>query len=108
MDFIEGLPLSDGFDTILVVVCRLTKMGLFIPTHKTVDTEGVAHLFLRHVFSKHGAPSDIVSDRGKHFVSRFWKSLCHTLNIKSNLSTAYHLETDGQTEQLNQILKQYL
>jgi hypothetical protein len=108
MDFIEGLPLSDGFDTILVVVCRLTKMGLFIPTHKTVDTEGVASLFLRHVFSKHGAPSDIVSDRGKHFVSRFWRSLCHTLNIKSNLSTAYHPETDGQTERLNQILEQYL
>src|SRR5215469_7958635 len=108
MDFIEGLPLSDGFDTILVVVCRLMKMGLFIPTHNNVDTEGVTLLFLRHVFSKHGAPSDIVSDRGKHFVSRFWKSLCHMLNIKSNLSTTYHLETDSQTKQLNQILKQYL
>jgi hypothetical protein len=108
MDFIEGLPLADGFDTILVIVCRLTKMGLFIPTYRDIDAEDVAMLFLQHVFSKHGTPSDIVSDRGKHFISRFWRSLCNLLDIKANLSTAYHPETDGQTERLNQILEQYL
>jgi RNase H-like domain found in reverse transcriptase/Reverse transcriptase (RNA-dependent DNA polymerase)/Integrase zinc binding domain/Integrase core domain/Chromo (CHRromatin Organisation MOdifier) domain len=108
MDFIEGLPMSEGCDMILVVVDRLTKMALLIPTHREVDAEDVAKIFLRHVFSKHGTPSDIVSDRGKHFISRFWRSLCTMLGIKANLSTAYHPETDGQTERLNQILEAYL
>jgi len=65
-------------------------------------------LFLVHMFSKHGTPSDIVSDRSKHFISQFWRSLCQFLDIKANLSTAYHPKTDGQTEQVNQILEQYL
>src|SRR5467141_332717 len=108
MDFIEGLPLSQGHDTILVVVCRLTKMALFIPTFRDIDAEDLAHIFLSQVFAKHGTPTDIVSDRGKHFISRFWRSLCQLLSIKAHLSTAYHLETDGQTERVNQILEQYL
>lgn len=108
MDFIEGLPESEGFDCIFVVVDRFTKMGRFIPTVKTLDTPGLAFIFLREIFAQHGVPSDIVSDRGKHFISRFWSSLCDLLHIKSNLSTAYHPETDGQTERLNQILEQYL
>ncbi len=108
MDFIEGLPLSEGHDMILVVVFRLTKMALFIPTFKTATSIDLARLFLRNVFSKHGIPQDIISDRGKHFVSNFWSSLCDHLKIKSNLSTSYHPETDGQTERVNQILEQYL
>jgi len=105
MDFIEGLPLSD---MILVVVCHLTKMALFIPTSHNIDAEDLVHIFLSQVFSKHGTPTDIVSDWGKHFISRFWQSLCQLLGIKANLSTAYHPETDGQTEHVNQILEQYL
>ena len=108
MDFIEGLPLSDGHDTILVVVCRLSKMALFFPTFQDIDAEDLACIFLSQVFAKHGTPTDIISDRGKHFISRFWRSLCQLLGIKANLSTAYHPETDGQTEQVNQILEQYL
>jgi hypothetical protein len=108
MDFIEGLPLSDGHDMILVIVDRLTKMALFIPTFSDIDAGEVAMLFLRYVFAKHGTPSDIISDRGKHFTSRFWTSLCELLGIKGNLSTAYHPQTDGQTERVNQILEQYL
>ena len=65
-------------------------------------------LFLRYVFTKHGTPSNIISDRGKHFTSGFWISLCEILGIKGNLSTAYHPKTDGQTERVNQILEQYL
>jgi len=68
----------------------------------------MAHIFLSQVFVKHGTPTDIVSDRGKHFISRFWRSLCQLLVIKANLSMAYHPETNGQTEQVNQILEQYL
>lgn len=108
MDFIEGLPPSATYDSILVVVDRLTKMALFIPTHKTLTSPQLARLFIQHVFSKHGVPTDIVSDRGRHFISRFWADLCASLKIKSNLSTAYHPETDGQTERVNQILEQYL
>jgi len=108
MDFIEGLPLLENHDTILVIVCHLSKMVLFIPTCRDIDAEDLAMLFLVHVFSKHGTPSDIVSDQGKHFISRFWRSLCRLLDIKANLSMAYHPETDGQMEWVNQILKQYL
>ena len=108
MDFIEGLPLSEGFDSILVIVDRLTKMALFIPTHKTLTTPQLTRPFIEHVFSKHGTPQDIVSDRGRHFISRFWATLCNALHIQSNLSTAYHPETDGQTERVNRILEQYL
>src|SRR5436190_14746987 len=108
MDFIEGLPPSQGFNSILVVVCRLTKYAIFIECNSSDDAFRLANLYLKHVFSKHGAPHDIVSDRGKSFVSKFWSSLCKLLGIKSNLSTAYHLETDGQTERINQILEQYL
>ena len=95
MDFIEGLPPSDGHDSILVVVDRLTKMSIFIPTHKTLTSPQLARLFIQHVFAKHGVPIDIVSDRGRHFISRFWADLCSALGIQSNLSTAYHPETDG-------------
>jgi len=95
MDFIEGLPLSDGCDTILVVVCCLTKMALFLPTSHNIDAEDLQ-------------PTDIISDQGKHFILRFWQLLCQLLGIKANLSTAYHPETDSQTECVNQILEQYL
>ena len=108
MDFIEGLPLSDGHDTILVVVCHLTKMALFIPTYRDIDAEDLAMIFLVQVFSKHSTPSDIVSDHGKHFISHFWRSLCKLLGIKANLLMAYHPEMDGQMERVNQILEQYL
>ena len=89
MDFIEGLPLSDAHDTILVIVCCLTKMALFIPTFRDIDAEDLTMLFLVHVFSKHGTPSDIISDCGKHFISWFWGSLCQLHTIP---------ETDDQTK----------
>ena len=108
MDFIEGLPLSSNYDSILVVVDRLTKYAIFVECHKTDGVMELATLFLKHVFTKHGAPHDIVSDQGKLFISKFWSSLCHLLDIKANLSTAYHPETDGQTERINQILEQYI
>jgi len=83
-------------------------MAVFIKTRTTADANELANLFVEHVFSKHGLPNDIVSDRGSLFVSAFWTALCDTLKITRNLSTAYHPETDGQTERINQILEQYL
>ena len=108
MDFITGLPPSSSYDSILVIVDRYTKMGLFIPTVATLSVEGLANLVITWVIAKHGTPTDIVSDCGALFISNFWKSLAKRLDIKLNLSTAYHPETDGQTERLNQILEQYL
>jgi len=108
MDHIVALPESNGSDAILVVVCRLTKQAIFIACNTTDTSATLAKHFIRHVFSKHGIPADIISDRGSTFVSVFWQSLCENLGIKSNLSTAYHPETDGQTERTNQTLEQYL
>ncbi|KAG5727057.1 hypothetical protein E4T56_gene20306 [Termitomyces sp. T112] len=107
MDHIVELPDSKGFNVILIVVCHLAKQALFIPCHTTNNAPEFAKLFLEHVFSKHGLPDNIVSDCRPLFVSHFWQSLCRALEIKTNLSTAYHLETDGQTEQVNQTLEQY-
>ena len=76
MDFITELPISNGFDSILVVKDRLTKMSHFIPTHKTVTAEQTASLLTSHVFRLHGIPTSIVSDRGTQFVSNFWKEFC--------------------------------
>ena len=72
MNFIKKLPLSSGFDTILVIVDRLTKQVIFIPAHDTITSVDLAHLFVLHVFSKHGIPSHVTSDRGSEFVSNFF------------------------------------
>src|SRR6266481_5875293 len=82
MDFTEGLPLSDGHNMILVIVCHLTKIALFIPTFQDIDAEDLTMLFLVHMFSKHGTPSNIISDCSKHFISQVWRSLCQLLDIK--------------------------
>lgn len=108
LDHIVELPLSDGYDALLVVVCRLTKMALFIPCHTTDTSPDFAKLFIKHVFAKHGMPSEIVSDRGSLVNSKFFQSLCKALHIQSNLSTAFHPESDGQTERINQIVELYL
>lgn len=72
MDFIKHLPISAGYSAILVIVDRLTKQGIFIPTYDTIDAPDLAKLFILHVFSKHGVPSHVTSDRGSEFVSHFF------------------------------------
>ncbi|MBW0495276.1 hypothetical protein O181_034991 [Austropuccinia psidii MF-1] len=108
MDFITQLTLSNSFDSILVIVDRFSKMAVFIPTMSSITSLDLAHLFIKNIFSSHGLPSSIVSDRGPLFVSSFWTNLCQKLKISRDLSTSYHAETDGQTERVNQILEQYL
>ncbi|MBW0496346.1 hypothetical protein O181_036061 [Austropuccinia psidii MF-1] len=108
MDFIIQLPLSDSFDSILVIVDRFSKMEVFIPATSSIASLYLAHSFIKNIFSKHGLPSSIVSDRGSLFVSSFWTNLCQKLNISRDLSTACHPETDGQKERVNQILGHYL
>jgi transposase InsO family protein len=104
MDYIVELPNSQGYNAIYVCVDRLTKMAHFIPT----TAEGTAKLYLREVFKHHGLPKDIVSDRGPQFTAKFTKALLEACAIKGNRSTAYHPQSDGQTERVNQTLEQYL
>lgn len=108
MDFIVQLPESKGHTSILVVVDRLTKMAHFIPTTDDVDAEGTVSLFLSRIVAAHGLPDDIVSDRGTTFVAQFTQSVMEALGVKQNLSTAFHPQTDGQTERTNATLEQYL
>jgi len=108
MDFIEKLSSSSGFDTILVIVDRLSKQAIFIPTHDTITSVELACLFVTHVFSKHGVPSHVMSDRGSEFVSHFFHSLGTALDIRLHFTSGYHPEANGQAEWTNQTLEQYL
>ncbi|MBW0461122.1 hypothetical protein O181_000837 [Austropuccinia psidii MF-1] len=108
MDFITQFPLSKNFDSILVDIDRFSKMAIFIPAYGIITSLELAQLVISHFFSKHGILLIIVSDRGSLFVSSFWTNLCHQLKISRDLSTAFHPETDGQKEEVNQILEQYI
>jgi hypothetical protein len=83
-------------------------MARFCPTHSNVTAEQTAQLYLRYVFKDHGLPVDVVSDRGQQFTSRFTCQLLKLCDIQGNRSTAYHPQSDGQTERVNQTLEQYL
>jgi transposase InsO family protein len=112
-DFITGLPLSTTWwgkqcDCVLVVVDRLSKYALYIPTVTTLTAGGLADLLFTQVFTRFGLPEGIVSDRGSLFTSHFWATLCHRLVVSRKLSTAFHPQTDGQTERQNQSLEHYL
>jgi len=108
MDFIKQLPPSDGFTEILVIIDQLTKQAVFIPAHRSIDTPGLAYLFIQHIFSKHGVPPHITLDKRLEFVSRFFKSLVTALQMKLHHTSGYHPEADGQTERTNQTFEQYL
>lgn len=108
MDRITHLPASNGFDAILVFVDMKSKDYIPIPCTDTIDAEGVARLFINHVYSHHGLPDRIFSDRDTTFLSNFSRALFQRLGIKQNASTAFHPQTDGQTERVNQELEGYL
>jgi len=108
IDFIKKLPSSSGFDTILVIVDCLSKQAIFIPTHDTITSAELARLFMIHVFSKHRVPSHVMSDRGSEFVSHFFCSLGTALDMRLHFTSRYHPEANGQAEQTNQTLEQYL
>ncbi|KAJ6436582.1 hypothetical protein O9K51_10824 [Purpureocillium lavendulum] len=112
MDFITDLPTvrceKKTYSGILVVVDRLTRYGRFIPVSARITSDGLATVFLREIFRYYGMPDGIVSDRGSLFTGHFWATFCHLLQCKRRLSTAFHPQTDGQTERINQTIEQYL
>ncbi|GJV43947.1 putative reverse transcriptase domain-containing protein [Tanacetum coccineum] len=109
MDFVTKLPkTSSGHDTIWVIVDRLTKSAHFIPTKATYSMETLTRLYIKEIVSRHGVPISIISDRDSHFTSRFWQSMQNALGTQLDMSTAYHPETDGQSERTIQTLEDML
>jgi hypothetical protein len=109
MDFVVGLPKTQkGHDSMWVIVDRLTKVAHFLPVRTTYGREKLAKIYIENIVKLHGVPSRIVSNRGTQFTSRFWKSLHRAMGTKLNFSSAYHPQTDGQIERVNQIMEAML
>ncbi|GKC19521.1 reverse transcriptase domain-containing protein [Tanacetum coccineum] len=109
MDFITKLPkTAAGFDSIWVIVDRLTKSAHFLPMRETDSTEKLMRLYMKEIVARHGIPVSIISDRDSHFTSRVWQSLHKALGTQLDLSTAYHPQTDGQSERTIQTLEDML
>lgn len=108
IDFIVKLPLSNEFDSVMVVVDHFSKAAHFIPAKESWGADELAKAFVDKVFRFHGLPDVIISDRGSTLVSAFWKSVMSLLGIKGAPSTAFHPQTDGQVERTNALLEDYL
>ncbi|GJR31393.1 putative reverse transcriptase domain-containing protein [Tanacetum coccineum] len=109
MDFITKLPRTpSGYDSIWVIVDRLTKSAHFIPVNEKFKMEKLTRLYLKEIVCRHGVPVSIISDRDPRFASRFWTSLQKSLGTNLDMSTAYHPETDGQSERTIQTLEDML
>jgi len=107
-DMITDLPLSSGFDSILIMIDHgLTKGVIFIPCHKAIDATSIAALFFKHVFAHFDLHDNVISDRSPQFASAFAKKLAQLLKYDMALSTAYHPQTDGESERVNQELETY-
>ena len=106
-DFITQLPESQGYTQVMVVVDRLTKTAHFISLPTEATPKDVATVVLREVWKLHGLPTEIISDMDAKFSGEFWESLCKALGIKRRMSTAYHPQTDEQTERTNHVLEGY-
>ena len=109
MDFVTGLPPTQkGYDAIWVIVDRLTKSAHFLPIRIKFNLEKLAKLYLKEIVSRHGVPVSIVSDRDPRFTSTFWKSFQDQIGNQLKMSTAYHPQTDGQSERTIQTLEDML
>ena len=108
MDFVTGLPMSRGCDSIWVVVDRLSKVAHFIPIRETWTVAQLARVFVDHIVTLHGTPRSIVSDRDARFTSHLWRQIQEYMGTELHMSTAYHPQTDGQTERTIQTLEDLL
>ena len=101
MDFKSIPPSKEGYNIIFVVIDYFNKQAVFLFCYKIVTAEDIARLYIDAIFRYKGSSESIISDRGPQFVSYFWKEFCRILGVKLKLSTAYHPQTDGQTEIIN-------
>ncbi|GJU14584.1 putative reverse transcriptase domain-containing protein [Tanacetum coccineum] len=109
MNFVTKLPrTSNGHDTIWVIVDRLTKYAHFLPMREDYKMDRLARLYLNEIVARHGVPISIISDRDSCFTSRFWQSMQEALGTRLDMSTAYHPQTDGQSERTIQTLEDML
>ena len=106
MDFVVGLPRTKAnHDAIWIIIDRLTKSAHFLPINEKFSLEKLGQLYLKEIVVRHGVPVSIVSDRDPRFTSRFWKRFQEHLGTKLNMSTAYHPQTDGQSERTIQTIE---
>ena len=113
MDFVTGLPIStdwkkDSYNSILVIINRLTKMVHYKLVKATINASGLDEVIIDMIVRHYGLPNSILTNQGSLFTSKFWSSLCYFLGIKRRLFTAFHPWTDGQTERQNSMMKAYL
>src|SRR3954462_9925419 len=109
MDFVTGFPRSQkGHDAIFVVIDRFSKVAHFLPVKETVSASQLADLYVSRIVSLHGIPLEISSDRGSLFTSRFWDSFQEAMGTHLSFSTAYHPQSQGQVERVNQVLEDML
>lgn len=108
-DFITSLPISNGFDSVMVMVDHgLSKGVIYTPCTKNIDALATAQIFIDQVWRRFGLPDTIISDRGAQFASQIFQEMCKLLKIDHRMSTTYHPQTDGETERVNQELETYL
>jgi hypothetical protein len=109
MDFLMDLPESTAsqYMGILVIVHSLTKMAIYLPCRKDIDSPELAQMFLEHIICKRGVPDNLITNHAKEFTSQFWNRVGSHISINHRLSTSFHPQTDGQTEQHNQTMEQY-
>jgi transposase InsO family protein len=108
MDFIKGLPQSGNANYIMVIMDKFTKFAHFLALKHPYTTASVAKMFLDNVYKIHGMPASIVSDRDRVFTNKFWKELFCLAKVQLRMSTAYHPQSDGQSERVNQCLETFL
>lgn len=108
MDFIEGLPQSGSSNAILVIVDKYSKYAHFVLLRHPFQAAGIAKLFMDHIYKLHGLPSAIISDLDRIFISKYWQTLFKLVGTSLHMSSAYHPQSDGQTERVNQCLETFL
>jgi len=109
MDLITDLPSSNKYNSILTIVDQgYSKAAKFLPCNKTIDGKGIVQLYFKHLFPWFGIPKWIISDWDPRFISHFTKAVCQATDIQQNISMAYHPQTNGQSERMNQWVKTYL
>ena len=108
VDFVTGLPSSEGCHSICVIVDRFTMQRHILACNSTIDVEQFEDLFIKEVFPLHSPPQTVTSDRGPQFIAAFWRCLYRRLDMEVRLSSPYHPQTDGQTERFNTVMNQYL